>query len=181
LNRQKRRAGQDRRFRRFIQYPELGITRKGGEDMTWLVSFHVLSIVIWIGGVVFVTAIVFPALTRMEDSMEKVSFFMGFERRFQILAKICVIIAGASGILLFWQRGAFSALARDDAFLLGYKFIVWLVFLILLFGAEKRLMTALVSEETAPEAAFRRLAIFHWVVMILSLIAIVAGITLVRG
>ncbi len=149
--------------------------------MNWLVYLHVLSIVIWIGGVVFVTAIVFPTLGGMEDSMAKVSFFMGFERRFQSLAKICVIIAGGSGILMFWQRGAFSFLTAEEAVLLGYKFFVWLVFAVLLFGAEQRLMGLLVSQQAAPERAFRRLAIFHWVVLIFSLIAIVAGLKFVRG
>jgi uncharacterized membrane protein len=149
--------------------------------MDWLVYLHVLAIVIWIGGVAFVTAIIFPTLAGMEDSMAKVSFFMGFERRFQFLAKICVIVAGGSGILLFWQRGGFSSLSGDEAFLLGYKFLIWLIFAVLLFGAEKRLMGSLVSEQTAPQNALRRLAVFHWVVLILSLIAIVAGIRLVRG
>lgn len=149
--------------------------------MDWLVYLHVLSIVVWIGGVAFVTAIVFPTLAGMEDSMAKVNFFMGFERRFQFLAKVCVVLAGASGILLFWQRGAFSTLASDEAFLIGYKFLVWAVFALLLFGGEKRLMGALVSGETSPETAFKRLAIFHWVVLILSLFAIIAGIRLVRG
>ncbi|NIO03877.1 MAG: hypothetical protein GTN74_04490 [Proteobacteria bacterium] len=149
--------------------------------MDWLVYFHVLSIVVWIGGVAFVTAIVFPTLGSMEDSMAKVNFFMGFERRFQFLAKICVVIAGASGVLLFWQRGAFAALTSDEAFLLGYKFVIWLTFVVLLFGAEQRFMKILISEKTAPEKALRRLSIFHWVVLILSLIAIVFGIRLVRG
>ena len=149
--------------------------------MGWLVYVHVLSIVIWIGGVAFVTAIIFPVLGRMEDSMAKVSFFMGFEKRFQFLAKVCVIIAGTTGILLFQQRGAFASLTGEETLLIGYKFLVWLMFAILLFGAEKRLMGTLVSQKTSPEKAFKRLSIFHWVALILSLIAVVAGIRLVRG
>jgi len=149
--------------------------------MNWLVYFHVLSVVIWIGGVAFVTAIVLPVLTRMEDSMAKVSFFVAFEKRFQFLAKIFVILAGASGILMFWNRGAFASLTGEEAALLGYKFLVWLTFAILLFGGEKRLMGALVSQKMTPEKAFRRLSLFHWFVLILSLMAIVAGIRLVRG
>lgn len=148
--------------------------------MDWLVYFHILSIVVWIGGVAFVTAIVFPTLASMDDSMAKVSFFMGFEKRFQFLAKVCVVIAGASGILLFWQRGGFAVLTTQEGALLGYKFLVWLIFVVLLFGAEQRLMAVLVSQDTSPERALRRLSIFHWVVLILSLIAIVAGIRLVR-
>jgi|GEM_PF-6316634 len=44
--------------------------------MEWFVYLHVLSVVIWVGGVAFVTTIVFPVLARMEDSMAKVSFFI---------------------------------------------------------------------------------------------------------
>jgi uncharacterized membrane protein len=149
--------------------------------VNWLVYFHVLSVVIWIGGVAFVTSIVFPVLTHMEDSMAKVTFFMGFEKRFQILAKIFLVIVGATGILLFWERGAFASLTGDEPALLGYKVFVWLTYAILLFGGEKRLMETLVPQKTPPEKAFRRLSIFHWVVLILSLIAVVAGIRLVRG
>lgn len=149
--------------------------------MEYLVYLHILSVVIWIGGVAFVTAIIFPVLTRMEDSMVKVSFFMGFEKRFQFLAKILVIIVGFTGIILFLQRGGFSSLNLEETLLLGYKFFIWLFYFILLFGAEKRLMSILVSHDTPIEKAFKRLSLFHWFVLILSLLAIVSGIRLVRG
>lgn len=149
--------------------------------MSWLVYIHVLSMVMWIGGVTFVTMIIFPVLSRMEDSMAKVSFFIGFEKRFQLLAKILIIIVGLTGLLLFLQRGGFGGLTSEESFLLGYKFFIWLFYLVLLFGAEKRLMATLISPNTTPEKAFKKLSIFHWIVMILSLIAIMAGIRLVRG
>jgi uncharacterized membrane protein len=149
--------------------------------MFWLIYLHVLAVVIWIGGVAFVTAIVFPVLGRMEDSMAKVSFFMGFEKRFQFLAKIMVIIAGATGILLFFERGGFGSLTNTEALLLGYKFLVWVLYFALLFGAEKRLMATLISPNTPVEKAFGRLTLFHWVVLILSLLAVISGIRLVRG
>lgn len=149
--------------------------------MEWFVYLHVLSVVIWVGGVAFVTTIVFPVLARMEDSMAKVSFFIGFEKRFQLLAKILVIIVGATGFILFFHRGGFVSLGSKETMLLGYKFFIWLFYFVLLFGAEKRLISALVSPQTPVEKAFKRLSIFHWVVLILSLLAIVAGIKLVRG
>lgn len=149
--------------------------------MSWLIYLHVLAVVIWIGGVAFVTAIVFPVLGRMEDSMAKVSFFMGFEKRFQFLAKILVIIAGVTGIFLFSERGGLRSLTNTEALLLGYKFSVWLLYFALLFGAEKRLMATLISPTTPVEKAFKRMTLFHWVVLILSLLAIISGIRLVRG
>ncbi|MBM4349270.1 MAG: hypothetical protein FJ106_05200 [Deltaproteobacteria bacterium] len=149
--------------------------------MEWLVYLHVLSVVIWIGGVAFVTAIVFPVLARMEDSMAKVSFFIGFEKRFQLLAKFLVVLVGFTGIILFFHRGGFMGLAGEEMMLLGYKFFIWLFYFVLLFGAEKRLMSTLVSPTTPVEKAFKRLTLFHWSVLTLSLLAIIAGIRLVRG
>lgn len=149
--------------------------------MGLLIYIHVLSVVIWIGGVAFVTAIILPVLGRMEDSMAKVSFFIGFERRFQLLAKILVVIVGTTGIILFFYRGGFFNISSEETILFGYKFFVWLFYFVLLFGAEKRLMSTLVSSKTPPEKAFKRLSIFHWIVLILSLLAIIAGIRLTRG
>jgi hypothetical protein len=39
----------------------------------------------------------------------------------------------------------------------------------------------LVSQKTAPETALQRLSVFHWVALILSLVAVVAGLRLARG
>lgn len=149
--------------------------------MEWLVYLHVLSVVIWIGGVAFVTSIIFPVLARMEDSMAKVTFFMGFEKRFQLLAKVLVVIVGATGFILFLHRGGVVSLTTEETILLGYKSLVWLIYFALLFGAEKRLMATLVSPNTPVEKAFKRLMIFHWVVLVLSLLAIISGIRIVRG
>ncbi len=46
-----------------------------------LIAVHVLGVVIWIGGVAFVTIIVFPMILRLEGSLEKVIFFQGIEHR----------------------------------------------------------------------------------------------------
>ena len=62
--------------------------------------------------------------------------------------------------------------------MLDFKILVWLAFFILLFGAEKHIMKALVSENTDTPKAFRRMNIFHWFMLTLSGIAIIFGIEL---
>src|SRR3972149_9509762 len=130
--------------------------------MDILLIIHVLSVVLWIGGVGFATMVVFPTIHSIEDSMTKVSVFLGIERRFSRFAKGYVIITGLTGIMLFLRRGGFEGFSGTPALMLGFKVLVWLTFLILLFGAEKHLMKMLVSQQTAPEKAFRRMNIFHW-------------------
>jgi uncharacterized membrane protein len=143
-----------------------------------VIVLHVVAVVLWIGGVGFVTMVLFPALQVMEDSMEKVRFFLRAEKRFSTLAKAYIVLVGITGALLFINRGGFGSLTTGEAYLLGFKVFVWLLFAILLFGAERRLMKVLISAQTAPDVAFRRLSLFHWVMLILSLIAITFGIAI---
>lgn len=144
--------------------------------MDVFIMIHVMGVVLWIGGVGFATIVIFPTLRGIEDSMEKVRFFLGVERRFSKLAKAYVIVVGITGIYLFFQRGGFGGLNTEMAIILAFKVFVWLLFAVLLFGAEKRLMNILISSQTAQEKAFQRLSLFHWVMLILSLLAIAGGI-----
>jgi len=63
-------------------------------------TIHILSIVVWIGGVSFVTLVTFPMILRMEKSLEQVMMFQGIEHKFANIAKAMVILAGLSGLLL---------------------------------------------------------------------------------
>lgn len=53
-----------------------------------LIAIHVVTVVLWIGGVAFVTIIIFPMLLRMEDSFEKVMLFQRVENKFAKQARI---------------------------------------------------------------------------------------------
>ena len=64
-----------------------------------LIAVHVIRVVLWIGGVAFVTVVVFPMIMRMENSLE-VLFFQGVEHRFAKIAKTSVVVVGVTGVLL---------------------------------------------------------------------------------
>ena len=132
---------------------------------------HVLSIVIWIGGVAFVTLVTFPMILRMEKSLEMVMVFQGVEHRFGKIAKVMVILAGLSGLYLLSVKG-FSAGV-------WIMIVLWVVYAALLFGLEKMIFKKLFSrpgEQADMKTVFNMLQAFHWVVLGLSLSAIAAGI-----
>jgi len=132
---------------------------------------HVLSIVIWIGGVAFVTLVTFPMILRMEKSLEMVMVFQGVEHRFGKIAKVMVILAGLSGLYLLSVKG-FSAGV-------WIMIVLWVVYAALLFGLEKMIFQKLFSrpgEQADMKTVFNMLQAFHWVVLGLSLSAIAAGI-----
>ncbi len=133
---------------------------------------HVLSVVIWIGGVAFVTMIVFPMIQRTESSLEQVMMFQGVEHRFAKIAKVMVILAGLSGFYLFNEKGL--------SFGVWVMIIVWAFYASLLFGLEKIIFKKLFSDPSGKQAdtskVFSILQAFHWVVLGLSFFAIGAGI-----
>jgi len=146
--------------------------------MDIILVLHVLGVVFWIGGVGFATMIIFPTIQSMDGSIEKARLFLGVEKRFSRLAKGYVVAVGITGLMLFLRRGGLEDFGSLSILMLGFKIFVWLVFFILLFGAEKHIMKALVSEHTDIKKAFRRMNIFHWFMLTLSGIAIIFGIEL---
>ncbi|MDA8339601.1 MAG: hypothetical protein M0Z70_09920 [Nitrospiraceae bacterium] len=147
-----------------------------------LIAVHVLGVVIWIGGVAFVTVIVFPMIMRMEGSLEKVLFFQGTEHRFAKIAKLCVIIVGITGALLLQLTGEWSLLFKRAGIGPTLMLIVWIFYvLVLLF--EGKLFRIIFRGEAQQDTAkiFFRLTVFHWVVLGLSLLAVGVGVLAGHG
>lgn len=134
-------------------------------------TIHVLSVVIWIGGVSFVTLVTFPMILRMDKSLEMVLMFQGVEHRFGKIAKVMVILAGLSGLYLIFEKGL--------SFGVWVMIIVWAFYASLLFGLEKLIFKKLFNkpgEQADMKKVFNLLQGFHWVVLGLSFLAIASGI-----
>ncbi|MBF0558748.1 MAG: hypothetical protein HQL08_08210 [Nitrospirae bacterium] len=142
-----------------------------------LIAVHVLGVVLWIGGVAFVTIIVFPMLMRMESSMEKVMFFQGVEHRFAKIAKMSVAVVGLTGgwalsVMHGWNR-LFTAQGIDITLML----VVWTFYLLVLLF-EGKLFKIIFKGEAQHDMSkvFLKLTAFHWVVLVLSLLTIFVGV-----
>ncbi len=134
-------------------------------------TVHILSVVIWIGGVSFVTLVTFPMILRMDKSLEMVLMFQGVEHRFGKIAKVMVLIAGLSGLYLIFEKGL--------SFGVWIMIIVWAFYASLLFGLEKLIFKKLFSkpeDQSDMQKVFNLLQVFPWVVLGLSFLAIGAGI-----
>jgi hypothetical protein len=132
---------------------------------------HVISIIVWIGGVAFVTMVTFPMIQRGSSSLEQVMMFQGTEHRFGKIAKTMVILAGLSGLYLIKVKGM--------SFGVWFMIILWAVYASLLFGLEKMIFKKLFgkpSEQIDTKKIFALLQGFHWIVLTLSFLAVAAGI-----
>jgi len=142
-----------------------------------LTAVHVIGVVVWIGGVAFVTMIVFPMLTRMEDSFEKVLFFQGIEHRFARIAKSSVAVVGLTGGWLLYITGEWRTLFSMVGIGPTLMIIVWSFYLfVLLFEGRifKMIFGGRAQQDT--EKVFSLLSRFHWVVLGLSLLAVGVGV-----
>lgn len=148
-------------------------------------TIHIFGVVIWIGGVAFVTMITFPMIQRSGNSLEQVMMFQGVEHRFSKIAKIMVILVGLSGLYLIYEKYGFNF--KELGFGVWIMIIVWVFYATLLFGLEKIIFKKMFStpsrkqvvptgEQPDTKKIFNILQRFHWVVLALSFLAIAAGI-----
>ena len=147
-----------------------------------LTAIHVLGVVIWIGGVAFVTMIVFPMLTRMEDSFEKVLLFQGIEHRFARIAKVSHAVVGLTGGWLLYETGEWRILFSMAGIGPTLMLLVW-VFYLLVLTFEGKIFSKIFGgkAQQAPEKVFSLLSRFHWVVLGLSLLAVGVGVWSAHG
>lgn len=146
-------------------------------EYTVAVIVHVISVVVWIGGVAFVTMITFPMIQRADSSLEQVFMFQGVEHRFSKIAKVMVILVLLSGIFLMKEKYGFTF--DNLGFGVWVMIFLWSVYASLLFGLEKIIFTKLFgkpSDTVDIKKVFNLLQGFHWVVLALSFLAIAAGI-----
>ena len=142
-----------------------------------LTAVHVIGVVVWIGGVAFVTMIVFPMLTRMEDSFEKVLFFQGIELRFARIAKSSVAVVGLTGGWLLYITGEWRTLLSMVGIGPTLMILVWSLYLfVLLF--EGRIFKMIFGDRSQQDTGkiFSLLSRFHWVVLGLSLLTVGVGV-----
>jgi len=141
-----------------------------------LVAIHVVGVVIWIGGVTFVTLIVFPMIMRMEGSLEKIIFFQGVEHRFAKIAKATVAIVGLTGLALVHLGGQWDLLFTAKGIGPTIMLIVWTLYVLILLGEAKLFKIIFKGEaQRDTKKIFWRLTVFHWFIMGISLLAVFVG------
>jgi uncharacterized membrane protein len=76
------------------------------DDVTIARALHVAAVVLWIGGVGFVTTVLLPTLRRLPDPAEQAALFQAVERRFGAQARASVIVVGLSGLYMLVRLDA---------------------------------------------------------------------------
>lgn len=141
-------------------------------DIAIAIAFHVLAVVVWIGGVGFVTTVLIPAVKRQHPPAERLAAFMVVEDRFVWQARLTVLVAGASGLWMLQREQLWSAFALPGYWWLHAMVGLWLVFAAMLFVIEPLFLHAGLARSADPASAFRRMEWLHRILFVLSLVTV---------
>ena len=140
--------------------------------------FHVLAVVLWIGGVGFVTTVLIPSISKTEEPAAGLKIFEAIETKFGFQAKLTTLVAGISGVYMLEVTDGWSRYLNYEFWWLHLMTFVWAVFTLVLFILEPLFLQKWFHRqaEINSEKAFQLLQIMHVVLLSLSIIAIVGAI-----
>ncbi len=141
-------------------------------------TLHILGVVIWIGGVAFVTTILIPSLKEVKNSKNQLELFELFEGRFAFQARIVTVITGASGYYMLDYMNAWDRYQEPIFWWMHLMTFIWIVFTIVLFILEPLILHRWFREQAIKnsESAFAWLHIMHKVLLTLSLLAVMGAV-----
>jgi len=149
----------------------------GFNDFAIARAIHVLAVLIWIGGVAFVTMVMIPACRAMAEPEAQLELFERLEHRFAAIARWSVLLAGASGLWLTWLLGAWDRFADPAAWWWMHGMVaVWTIFAVMLFILEPFVLQKLFAKLSRrdPLGTMARIQRVHVVLLTVSLV-VVAG------
>lgn len=139
---------------------------------------HVLGVVLWIGGVAFVTLVLLPAVKRVRAPAERIAFFESVESGFARQARVTTLLTGLSGFYLVYSLEAWDRFADAHFWWMHAMVLVWAVFTLMLFVLEPlwlhRWFRARAQRD--PEGTFAIIVRLHWLLLALSLVTIAGAV-----
>ncbi len=145
---------------------------------------HVIGVVLWIGGVAFITTALLPTLRGMPDAAKSMALFIAVEERFRVQAKFVVLVTGLSGMFMLTWMHAWGWYLNPLVFWWVYLMtFVWLVFTLVIFVLEPLFLSRRFHDlaRRNPGEAFRRIHRLLWILLTLSLIAILGAVAGIQG
>ncbi|TEW54698.1 hypothetical protein E2R68_08340 [Psychromonas sp. RZ22] len=142
-------------------------------------ALHVVAIVLWIGGVAFVTTVLIPAIRKSQSPEERLKTFELLENKFGFQAKISTLIAGLSGFYMLHVMNAWATMG----WWIHLMILVWFIFTLVLFVLEPLFLHKWFHKKAQndPEKSFFLLQLMHIILLSLSLLAVAAGVAGAHG
>ena len=139
-------------------------------------AIHVLSVLLWIGGVAFVTLVVMPSIRSGNSAETRLEAFQQFEGRFAPQARVWVLLAGGSGFWMLYRGQMWDRFAEPHFWWMHAMLCIWLIFTAMLFVIEPLFLHKRMKKSSHPASDFRRMVWMHRVLLILSLATVFGAV-----
>lgn len=147
-----------------------------GNELALVRAAHVAAVVLWIGGVAFVTTVLLPAVRRDQPPSQRLAAFLRVEGGFAWQARITVLIAGASGYWLVHRLQLWDRFALAEYWWMHAMAAVWTAFALMLFVIEPLFLHRALKRARRPELAFRAVEGLHWLLLTISLLTVAGAV-----
>ena len=148
------------------------------EDVIVARALHVLGVVLWIGGVAFVTLVLLPAIRHIEEPGQRVRLFERLESKFAWQARATTLIVGISGFYMTAAWDLWNRFLSVDYWWMHAMALIWVLFTVMLFVAEPLFLHRwfLRTADKNPERVFRLIERLHWFLLSVSLITVMGAV-----
>lgn len=146
------------------------------DDFTIARVVHVVSVLLWIGGVAFVTLVLMPSIRGMHAPDDRLSAFHRVEGRFAPQARIWVFLAGASGFWIMWRGEMGYRLVEPQFWWIHAMIAVWLIFAAMLFVIEPLFLHRRMAASPSPAKDYTRMERMHRLLLAVSAITLVGAV-----
>ncbi|MEO7057746.1 MAG: hypothetical protein ABI143_13140 [Caldimonas sp.] len=150
-------------------------------DVALARTLHLLGVVLWIGGVAFVTLVLLPGLRGLrkpKDVDGSRDLFEVLERRFATQARYTTQLTGLTGLYMTWRLDLWSRFADPAYWWMDAMVLLYLVFTMMLFVLEPFVLRRLFEARTARDPVGTRRAVLriHRLLLTASLITIAGAV-----
>ncbi len=141
-------------------------------------ALHVLGVVLWIGGVAFVTTVLIPSLKEITDSNNRLALFEQLEGKFAFQARIVTLITGVSGLYMLNVMDAWERYQQLQFWWMHLMTLIWFIFTLVLFVLEPLVLHRWFKEQAIKDSenAFKWLHRMHMSLLTLSLLAVFGAV-----
>jgi uncharacterized membrane protein len=147
-------------------------------EFALLRALHVLGVVLWIGGVAFVTTVLLPALQHDASAKDRLERFDRLERRFAWQARGTTLLVGVTGLWMTARYGLWPRFGMPAFWWMHAMVLVWALFSLMLFLLEPAFLHRWLRARNLrdPVATFALVARLHRLLLALSLIAVFGAV-----
>ncbi|MFI3156347.1 MAG: hypothetical protein QX199_09325 [Methylococcaceae bacterium] len=146
-------------------------------------ALHVMAVVLWIGGMAFVTTVLIPSLKKITDSINNLALFEQLEGKFAVQAKLATAVTGVSGFYMLEVMNAWDRYQQLQYWWLHLMTLIWFLFTLILFVLEPLFLHRWFHEQAVKDSVktFSLVHTLHKVLLALSLLAVFGAVAGAHG